>query len=68
MAKVNKKVNATPEKGILIQNIDIRPVVRQSQDIDKWRNALKAAEAINGNRTQLYDLYFDVLLDGTLKV
>lgn len=67
MAKVNKKVNPTPEKGILIQNIDIRPVVRQSQDINTWRNALKSAEAINGTRTALYDLYSEILLDGTLK-
>ena len=67
---VTKKKNTdleNPEQGIVIQNIQVRPVVRQAQDIDKWRNALKAAEAINSIRVPLYDLYEEVLLDGTLK-
>jgi len=56
-----------PEKGIVVQNISIRPVNRQSQDIDKWRNAIRAAEAINGTRVPLYDLYNEILLDGVLE-
>ncbi len=67
MATVTKKTTPVPEQGILIQKLDIRPIARTSQDIDKWRAALQAAEAINQNRVQLYDLYADVLLDGTLK-
>jgi hypothetical protein len=67
MAKVTKTINQVPEQGIVIQKLDIRPVARTSQDIDKWRAALQAAEAINQNRVQLYDLYEDILLDGTLK-
>lgn len=66
MATKKKIENNTPEKGIVIQNIQVRPIVRQSQDIEKWRNALRNAEALNGNRVSLYDLYEEVLLDGHL--
>lgn len=55
-----------PENGIVIQNITVRPIIRQSQDIDKWRNALKQAEMINGNRVALFDLYEEILLDAVL--
>lgn len=59
--------NMIPENGIVVQNLVIRPVVRQSQDIGKWRAALQSAEAINPNRVQLYDLYDDLMLDPRLK-
>jgi hypothetical protein len=58
--------NLIPKQGIQIQNIVIRPVIRQSQDIEKWRNSLRYAEAINGRRVPLYDLYDEVMLDGVL--
>lgn len=70
----NNKVTVTrnnpeisPEKGVVIQNLTVRPIVRQSQDIEKWRSAIKAAEAINPIRTQLYDLYEEIMLDGVLE-
>ena len=66
MAKTTKKITELPKDGIVIQNIDVRPVVRQSQDIGKWRDALSWAEAVNGNRIALYDLYEEILLDGHL--
>lgn len=59
--------NQIPENGISIQNIVVRPTVRQAQDIQKWRNALKSAEMIMGRRVLLYDLYDEILLDGVLK-
>lgn len=55
------------EKNIVINTVDVRPIVRQSQDIQKWRNALITAEGYSQQRAQLYDLYADVLLDGFLK-
>ena len=63
----NLDKNLIPEQGLHIQNVVVRPVVRQAQDIQKWRNALKAAEMILGRRVLLYDLYDEVLLDGVLK-
>lgn len=62
---VTKKEGNTPQ-GVVIQNITIRPIVRTSQDIEKWRNALKSAEGINPMRVPLYDLYEDLLLDAVL--
>lgn len=59
-------VDDSPEKGIIIQNITVRPVVRQSQDIAKWRAAISAAEGIIQYRTSLYDLYEDIMLDAVL--
>lgn len=62
-----KPTENTSEQGLLIQNLDIRPVQRSSADIAKWRSALQSAEATNGTRVPLYDLYSDILLDGFLK-
>ena len=64
---VNVVRNMTPENGIVIQQLVVRPAVRQSQDIGKWRSALQNAEAINSNRVMLYDLYEELMLDGMLK-
>lgn len=61
---VRKKDNSNQQ--IVINNLTIRPVVRSTQDVEKWRNAMKSAEAINPIRVPLYDLYEDLLLDGTL--
>src|SRR5207253_177560 len=44
-----------------------RPVVRKTQSIDNWRTVMQAAEALNPIRVPLYDMYKDLLLDGTLK-
>lgn len=64
--KVNVNRQMQPENGVVIQNITIRPAVRTTQDIGKWRVALQHAEAIYGNRVQLYDLYEDIILDPVL--
>jgi hypothetical protein len=64
---VTKTEGTITEQGVVIQKILIRPVQRTMLDIETWRNYHKAAEAINGTRRALYDLYSDVLLDGFLK-
>lgn len=54
-------------KPIIVQTLDIRQITRENQDVGKWRNAMKAAESVtNPNRTRLYDLYHDLLLDAQL--
>ena len=58
---------ARNDNSIVVNKLDIRPVVRQSQDITKWRSALIMAEGIGQYRAQLYDIYSEVLLDGFLK-
>lgn len=64
--KTRKNKNSDP-KPVLIQNIQLTQIQRNTQDIEKWRSALRAAESTtNPNRTVLYDLYFDILLDGHL--
>lgn len=60
------KKKGEPAQGVVIQNITIRPVVRSSQDIQKWRSALQSAEGINPVRVPLYDLYDDLLMDAVL--
>lgn len=64
---VTKKDGQVTEQGIVIQNITIRPVQRTVLDIEKWRNAHKTAEGINGTRVLLYDLFDDCIKDGFLK-
>jgi len=65
MAKVQRVENKKPE--VIIQKIDIRQIQRTQIDIDKWRNAIKSAESvIMPRRILLYDLYFDIILDGHL--
>ena len=51
---------------VIIQNLTIRPINRIEVDIERWRNAHRSAEAMVPRRTQLYDLYFDILLDAHL--
>ncbi len=65
MAKA-KKTNTGQQLNPIIQNLIIRPIQRTTQDIKKWRDALKAAESIVPRRISLYDLYSDILLDGHL--
>src|SRR5262245_32792149 len=51
----------------IIQKIEITQTRRASQDINSWRNAIKSAESVYyPNRTALYDLYSEILLDGHL--
>lgn len=54
-------------KKIQINDIRIQQVNRTKQSVEGWRNAHKAADSIaNPNRTRLYDLYDDIMLDGHL--
>lgn len=50
----------------VINQVTVRPINRGSVDIQKWRNALIMAEGEYDQRSMLYDLYFDMLLDGYL--
>ena len=62
-----KKTKPT-EANLIISQIDTRPVLRITQDIENWRNALRTAESkFNPTRKLLYDLYADILLDGHLE-
>jgi Protein of unknown function (DUF935) len=55
------------EEKLVINELQIRQVVRTSSDILSWRAALNAAESrYFPNRTWLYNLYEDVILDGHL--
>jgi phage gp29-like protein len=51
---------------VIIQQLTIRPNNRNIVDIEKWRNALRAAEATVPRRVELYDLYEEVMLDAHL--
>ncbi|HRF14050.1 MAG TPA: DUF935 family protein [Bacteroidia bacterium] len=64
MTKVKR---AKGKQGNIIQRIDVTQIRRSSQDIDSWRNAIKAAEStFFPRRSLLYDLYSEILLDGHL--
>lgn len=58
---------ATQKQDIVINDLNIRSADRGKKDISVWRHALIAAESVTcANRSRLYDLYDDVLLDGHL--
>ena len=61
--KQPKRNPANEPKQVVIQKIDVRKPMRTEQDIPKWRQALKSAEAINPRRKLLYTLYADVDID-----
>lgn len=54
-------------KKYVINNVTVRPPNRQTQDIQNWRNAIKHAEGYAQQRSKLFDLYEDMLLDGHLQ-
>jgi hypothetical protein len=54
------------EKAMVVNKINVQTIDRTSQDIQKWRLALKYAESTTQQRYRLYDLYHDMLLDGFL--
>lgn len=64
MAKKQNKKTAMPAGSQLSTQILVQPVVRSIHDIASWRTALRLAD--RGNRTKLYDMYEDILLDGVL--
>lgn len=61
------KPKNVPTPSVVVNNVSVRPTVRETQDIQKWRTALQAAEGYHQQRKRLYDLYDDILLDGFLK-
>lgn len=60
----NKTKHKQVAAGPISTQIIVQPVVRTVHDVAAWRSALRMAD--NGNRTKLYDLYSDILLDGVL--
>jgi hypothetical protein len=61
----NKQV--TNHAPVIVNELNIRSVDRSRKDISAWRSALSAAESVYyPNRTRLYDLYEDIILDGHL--
>lgn len=71
MAKERKKNTqvkaARPQGQVVVNQIDLRQIVRQSLDINRWRQAIQAAENIqNPQRRQLYEIYADIVLDAHL--
>ena len=55
------------EEQLVINELQVRQVVRASADILSWRSALNAAESrYFPNRTWLYNLYEEAILDGHL--
>lgn len=60
------KTNLEKEE-IIINELHIRSVDRGRKDIAYWRGALTSAESVYyPNRSRLYDLYEDIMLDGHL--
>lgn len=54
-------------KNVIINQTLITQVKRDALDIGKWKDALKTAESLtNPNRTKLYDIYSNVLVDSHL--
>lgn len=65
MIKTHKTRHTKEE--IIINELNIRSADRGKKDIRVWRNSLVSAESVYyPNRSQLYDLYDDVILDGHL--
>lgn len=66
--KTNKPVTALKKTGknppVVHTEILVRPMHRGINDIASWRSALRLADL--DNRTKLYDLYTDLLIDGYL--
>ena len=61
----NKKEKTRNDANIIVNRLDVFAIQRTSQDIEKWRQAMRAAERQhNPLRKQLYDLYHDIMLDG----
>lgn len=70
---MTKKKKKTPPKAPdstgtkqppVYTEILVRPIHRGVNDIGSWRSALRLADL--GNRTKLYDLFTDLLIDGYL--
>ena len=59
--------NTIKQSALIINELNLHSVDRSRKDISVWRNALiSAASVTSPNRTRLYDLYEDILVDGHL--
>lgn len=63
---ITTTVKKSENNPTLINELHIRSVDRSNKDIGTWRTAHMTAESANANRSRLYDIYDDVLLDGHL--
>lgn len=67
MAENNLEPNPKKDASIVVNDIRIQATDRNKKDIQGWRNSHRSAESpTNPNRSRLYDLYADILLDGHL--
>ena len=65
MVRSYKKVHKAEE--VIVNELNIRSADRGRKDIATWRGAMISAESVYyPNRSRLYDLYEDVVLDGHL--
>ena len=65
MIKTHKTVHE--HEPLILNELTIRSVDRSRKDILTWRGALISAESVYyPNRSRLYDLYEDIILDGHL--
>lgn len=66
-ANNNMKAPEQTNEPIIVNNIVMRTVDRTPKDVGRWRDDHKMAESIYfPQRSRLYDLYMDVILDGHL--
>ena len=64
---INSIKSAHKTDSVIVNELIIRSVDRSKKDILTWRGALVSAESVYyPNRSRLYDLYADVILDGHL--
>ncbi len=67
MSNITVTKNKDKQVNLINNELHIRSVDRAKKDISTWRQALISAESVNTpNRSRLYDLYDDILLDGHL--
>ena len=64
LRKKTDETAAKPNPKLVVNQVVVKTLNRQSSDIDTWRSALKNAD--NGRRNQLHNLYTDMLLDNVL--
>ncbi len=58
---------AKPPESTLINQITIRQILRQKEDIKNWRNAIRVAESVlNPDRRDIIRIYDDAVLDAHL--
>jgi len=67
MSNITVTKNKEQQVNLINNELHIRSVDRSRKDISSWRQALISAESVNNpNRSRLYDVYDDILLDAHL--